>query len=59
MYVVTDSYGTRQTCWTWRTVLAWLAACSPDAIVTHRLTGVMLAHRSQRRLPASPCAKKR
>ena len=49
MYVVTDSYGTRQTCWTWRTVLAWLAACSPDAIVTHRLTGVMLAHRSQRR----------
>lgn len=49
MYVVLDSYGSRQTCWTWREALSWLAACSPDARIEHRLTGVMLAQRQQRR----------
>ena len=34
MYLITDDYGTRQRCWTWKEALAWLAACSPKAQVT-------------------------
>lgn len=47
MYLITDSYGTRQTCWLWSTALSWLAACSPDAAIFNRVTGRMLASRSQ------------
>lgn len=46
MYVITDSYGTRQTAWTRRTAMAWLAVCSPDAQIAHRLTGMLIASRS-------------
>jgi hypothetical protein len=33
MYLITDTYGTRQRAWTRSEALAWLAACSPDAQV--------------------------
>jgi hypothetical protein len=46
MYVITDSYGTRKTAWTRAEAFAWLAACSPDAQITHRFTGRLLAARS-------------
>lgn len=46
MYLITDSYGTRQTAWTRSGALSWLAACSPDATITHRLTGKVVAVRS-------------
>jgi len=46
MYLITDSYGTRQTCYTWRTALEWLAACSPDAAIFNRVTGRLLSTRS-------------
>ena len=45
MYKILDSYGTKKTCWTWREALSWLAVCSPDARIVHRLTGVTLASR--------------
>lgn len=34
MYLITDTYGTRQRAWTRTTALEWLAACSPEATVT-------------------------
>jgi hypothetical protein len=46
MYRIIDTYGTHKTCWTWAEALAWLAACSPEALVVHRLTGAFLAGRS-------------
>lgn len=45
MYRVSDSYGTCKTCWTWAEALSWLAACSPVAVVTHRITGRVIAAR--------------
>lgn len=45
MYLITDTYGTRKTAWTWRAALDWLAYCSPEAVVTHRLTGKVMASR--------------
>ena len=46
MYLITDSYGTRQTAWSWTNALSWLAACSPDARISNRFTGRLLATRS-------------
>ena len=46
MYKVQDSYGTNKTAWTKREALSWLAACSPQAFITHRLTGKVVASRS-------------
>lgn len=45
MYEIVDDYGTHKTCWRWKTALEWLACCSPKAIITHHLTGALLAHR--------------
>lgn len=45
MYEITDSYGTRKTCWTWAEALSWLAACSPSAVVRNRFTGRVIAAR--------------
>ena len=47
MYLITDSYGTSQTCWRYATALSWLRVCSPDAAVFNRMTGKMIARRSQ------------
>lgn len=49
MYRVLCDLGTHKTCWTWAEALSWLAASGPDALVVHRLTGVLLARRVQRR----------
>ena len=46
MYRITDTYGTHQTCWSWSAALAWLAVCSPEARIVHRLTGALLAGRT-------------
>lgn len=48
MFMVTDSYGTRQTCWSWAEALRWLAACSPVAQVRNRFTGRVIAAREVR-----------
>lgn len=45
MYLITDTYGTRQRAWTRTEALAWLAACSPDAQV-HNIWGRLVATRS-------------
>lgn len=45
MYLITDSFGTRQTAWRWRTAMEWLRCCSDDARITHRVTGRCLARR--------------
>ena len=45
MYLVLDSYGTRQAAWSWASALQWLAACSPDAQIVSRVTGRVLAAR--------------
>lgn len=47
MYVVTDSFGTRQVAWTWAQALSWLACCSERATIANRLTGRVLAARHQ------------
>ena len=46
MYRIIDTYGTHQTCWSWKQALSWLASCSPEALIVHRLTGSLLAHRT-------------
>lgn len=48
MYRITDTYGTDKTCWTWAEALSWLAACSPVAQITNRLTGRVIAAREVR-----------
>jgi len=35
MFLITDTYGTRQRAWTRASALEWLAACSPEARVTN------------------------
>jgi hypothetical protein len=45
MYLITDSYGTRQRAWTRTVALEWLAACSPDARV-HNIWGQLVAIRT-------------
>lgn len=45
MYEITDDHGTHKICWRWSTALEWLAYCSPNAIITHRLTGGLIAAR--------------
>jgi hypothetical protein len=46
MYRIVDTYVTHKVVWTWAQALAWLAACSPEALIVHRLTGVFLAGRT-------------
>lgn len=48
MYLVTDSYGTCQTCWTYREALNWLRCCSPDAYIFNRFSGRKVAGRIQK-----------
>jgi hypothetical protein len=45
MYLITDTYGTRQRAWTRSEALAWLAACSPEAQV-HNIWGRLVATRT-------------
>jgi len=45
MFLITDSYGTRQIAWTMSGALSWLAVCSPDAVITNRFTGKRVAAR--------------
>jgi len=45
MYLITDTYGTRQRAWTRTAALEWLAACSPEAQVTN-IFGRLVATRS-------------
>lgn len=47
MYRITDDFGTNETCWTWAEALVWLACCSANATITHRLTGAFIASRTQ------------
>lgn len=47
MYLITDSYGTRQVAWTFRQALSWVAACSPEAAIKNRFTGRTIATRVQ------------
>jgi hypothetical protein len=35
MYLITDSYGTKQRAWTRKTALEWLACCSDDARIVN------------------------
>lgn len=44
MYLITDTYGTRQRAWTRTAALEWLAACSPEAQV-HNIWGRLVATR--------------
>jgi hypothetical protein len=46
MYLITDTYGTRQRAWTRTEALSWLAACSPEAKVTN-IWGRVVATRYQ------------
>lgn len=46
MYLITDSYGTNRTAWTWAEAQSWLAACSPQATITNRFTGRFIAGRN-------------
>lgn len=48
MYRITDSYGTNQIAWRWADAMSWLAACSPSAQITNRLTGRFIAAREVR-----------
>ena len=48
MYIVCDTYGTNQLCWTWRTALEWLAAAAPDAAIVSVLRCKVIATRTQR-----------
>ena len=50
MYCIVDTYGTRQTAWRWAAALTWLAACSPNAAIYHRVTGRLIAHRQFERV---------
>ena len=50
MYLITDDYGTYQTCWRWSTVLVWLSCASPDAAVFNYFTGRLLVVRSFKRV---------
>jgi hypothetical protein len=45
MYRITDSYGTNKTAWTRKEAFAWLAVCSPEAKITNRITGRVIAAR--------------
>jgi len=48
MYLITDSYGTRQVAWRWSTALEWLActACKGGTI-RNRFTLAVIARRHQ------------
>lgn len=48
MFLITDTYGTRQWAWGRTEALSWLAACGPDATVRN-LWGRVVASRSYRR----------
>ena len=48
MYLITDSYGTRQTCWTWAEALAWLACTAKEGgTIRNRFTLRVIARRRQ------------
>jgi hypothetical protein len=46
MYLITDSYGTRQRAWTRAEALDWLRYCSPEAEI-HNIWGRLVARRVQ------------
>jgi hypothetical protein len=46
MYLITDSYGTRQRAWTRANALDWLRYCSPEAEVRN-IWGRLVATRKQ------------
>lgn len=48
MFLITDSYGTRQIAWTHADALDWLRHCSPSAEIRNRFTGRLLARREVR-----------
>lgn len=46
MYLISDSYGTRKTCWTFREALAWLACTAPECgTIRNRITLRVIARR--------------
>ncbi len=48
MYLITDTYGTRQTTWKWSQALQWLACCSKEqGTIYNRFTGKIVAVRKQ------------
>jgi len=47
MYLITDTYGTRQVAWTFHQALIWVKACSPEASIKNRFTGRTIATRVQ------------
>lgn len=49
MYLITDSYGTRQRAWSRASALSWLAAAAPQATVTN-IWGRVVATRTQVRV---------
>jgi hypothetical protein len=49
MYIITDISGTHRTAWTRSGALAVLAKCVPEAIITHRFTGRVIAFRTLNR----------
>lgn len=49
MFLIIDSYGTRQRAWTRRGALSWLACASPDACIVD-LFGRIVARRAQHRI---------
>ena len=49
MYLITDSYGTRQTAWTLRSALQWLACTAAEGgTIRNRFTLRVVARRRQR-----------
>jgi hypothetical protein len=47
MYIVKDTFGTRQVAWTFARALAWFPYCSEQAIIVNRITGELVAFRKQ------------
>jgi len=48
MYLITDSYGTKQIAWSWAHALEWLTRCAPeDGMIRNRITKKVLATRVQ------------
>jgi hypothetical protein len=48
MYLITDSYGTRQVAWRWATALQWLACTAREGgAIRNRFTLGVIARRHQ------------
>ena len=47
MYLITDTFGTRQVAWSWAQALDWLRYTSERGMIRNRFTGRVIAIRVQ------------